>query len=173
MHTVVDNHIACLKALRGVRTGRHNRTMVYTPETIKYTARSVVKSGREGKAVSSRPQLEMSMAYPPELGGDGDGTNPEQLFSMAYGACFQGAMGIAAKELGMKIRDNVVGVAVGIGPEGDSFAISVDIEVYVPGLKISDVQKLAERTHELCPYSKATRGNVVVNLYAIENAPRL
>ena len=88
---------------------------------------------------------------------------------MGYGACFQGAMGLAGKELGIATADSVVRTTVGLGPEGESFALSVEITAVIPGVSLVDAQRLLDRTHELCPYSKATRGNVPVTVTALES----
>ena len=79
----------------------------------------------------------------------------------------RGALALAAKEVGADVSQSVVRSSVGIGPEGESFALTVKLEVYVPGLELDQVQALANRTHELCPYSKATRGNVPVEVVAV------
>ncbi|MDC4232274.1 organic hydroperoxide resistance protein [Actinomyces sp. B33] len=140
-----------------------------TPTEIAYTVTSENTGGRGGRAVTADPELALDMRAPHELGGAGGGANPEQLFAMGYGACFQGAMGLAAKELGIPTTDSVVRTRVGIGPEGDSFALAVDIEVFIPDVDLADVQRLADRAHELCPYSKATRGNVPVTVTAVSS----
>ncbi len=140
-----------------------------TPNSIAYTVTAHTTGGRGGRAVTDDPALELDMRMPPELGGPGGGANPEQLFAMGYGACFQGAMGLAGKELGISTADSVVRTTVGIGPEGESFAISVDIRAVIPGVALEDAQRLLDRTHELCPYSKATRGNVPVVVTAVES----
>ncbi|MDO5747782.1 MAG: Ohr family peroxiredoxin [Actinomycetaceae bacterium] len=146
--------------------------MTNTPESIVYSARAIVRGGRQGEGFSHNPDITLKLATPKVMGGDGEGTNPEQIFAIGYGACFQGALALASKDIGISSKDSVVGVNVGLGPEGESFAITVDIEVFVPDVAVEDVQKLADRTHELCPYSKATRGNVQVNVTAVESAPR-
>lgn len=143
-----------------------------TPEKTIYTVASVNTGGRMGRADSkdaSSPQVSLDFRVPPEMGGPGGGTNPEQLFAMGYGACFQGALGLAGKETGDDVSAALVRTTVGIGPEGDSFALTVKIEVHIPGVPVDQAQKLAERTHELCPYSKATRGNVPVEVVAVES----
>ncbi|MGO3796533.1 MAG: organic hydroperoxide resistance protein [Pauljensenia sp.] len=139
------------------------------PEKIVYTAVAESTGGRSGRAVSTDPDISLDLRTPKAMGGPGDGTNPEQLFAMGYGACFQGALGLAAKEAGVSVKDSVVRTSVGIGPEGESFAISVLLEVYIPDLPIEQVEELARRTHQLCPYSKATRGNVPVEVSAVES----
>ncbi|MGI4896316.1 MAG: Ohr family peroxiredoxin [Janthinobacterium lividum] len=141
--------------------------MTNTPEKIVYTAKVTTTGGRRGgTAVSDDGQLDVVLQAPVEMGGPGGGTNPEQLFAAGYGACFQGAMGLAAKELGLAAKDATLHVEIGFGPEGESYAITATIRAGVPGLSLEEVQKLLERTHELCPYSKATRGNVPVTLIA-------
>ena len=131
-----------------------------TPSKIAYTVTADSTGGRAG--TSSVPALGIThiMRAPKELGGPGDGANPEALFAMGYGACFQGAMGLAAKELGIDTKDSVVRTTIGLGPEGDSFALTADIKVFIPGVELDRAQALVDRAHQLCPYSKATRGNV-------------
>lgn len=146
-----------------------NGEMTNTPDKIVYSVISDNTGGRGGEAVTTDPSLTLQMRAPVEMGGPGGGANPEQLFAMGYGACFQGALGLAAKGTDVDISESKVRVTVGIGPEGESFAIAVVIEVAIPGLKLDQVQQLADRTHELCPYSKATRGNVPVRVSAVES----
>ena len=73
------------------------------------------------------------------------------------------------KELGIDTKDSVVRTTIGLGPEGDSFALTADIKVFIPGVELDRAQALVERAHELCPYSKATRGNVPVTVTAVAN----
>ena len=138
-----------------------------TPSKIAYTVTADSTGGRAG--TSSVPALGIThiMRAPKELGGPGDGANPEALFAMGYGACFQGAMGLVAKDFGLDISESVVRTTIGIGPEGSSFALTALIEVLVPGADTARVQALADKAHELCPYSKATRGNVPVEVKAV------
>ena len=138
-----------------------------TPNEIVYAVTADSTGGRAG--TSSVPALGIShvMRAPKELGGPGDGPNPEALFAMGYGACFQGAMGLVAKDFGLDISESVVRTTIGIGPEGSSFALTAVIEVLVPGADTARVQALADKAHELCPYSKATRGNVPVEVKAV------
>ncbi|SMX99923.1 peroxiredoxin, Ohr subfamily [Brevibacterium sp. 239c] len=135
-----------------------------TPESIAYTARAEVTGGRDGHGTTDDKVLDVDLRSPKEMGGPGGGTNPEQLFAVGYGACFQGAMGLAGKELGVDTSKSVVNSEVGIGKEGESFGISVKLTVTIPGADQDTAQKVVDRTHELCPYSKATRGNIPVEL---------
>ena len=137
--------------------------MTYTPEKIVYTGRATVTGGRRGgQGTTDDGQLEVDLQAPQEMGGPGGGTNPEQLFAVGYGACFTGALGLAAKAEGIDTSQATTQVAVHFGPEGESFAISVELDVSIPGVDDATAQKLVDRTHELCPYSKAVRGNVDV-----------
>lgn len=138
-----------------------------TPTRIAYSVTAQSTGGRAGRATTADPELALDLRAPVELGGPGGGANPEQLFAMGYGACFQGAMGLAAKELGIDTKDSVVRTTISLGPEGDSFALTADIKVFIPGVELDRAQALVDRAHQLCPYSKATRGNVPVTVTAV------
>ncbi|MGZ5401401.1 MAG: Ohr family peroxiredoxin [Nocardioides sp.] len=139
--------------------------MTNTLDKIVYTANATVTGGRRGgHGRTDDGQLEVDLQAPVEMGGPGGGTNPEQLFAIGYGACFTGALGLAGKAEGIDTSGATTDVSVGFGPEGDSFAISVDLAVTIPGVDDPTAQKLVDRTHELCPYSKAIRGNVPVTV---------
>ena len=138
--------------------------MTDTPEKIVYTARATVTGGRQGRATSEDGVLDLSLTAPKEMGGPGTGTNPEQLFALGYGACFQGALGMVAKKHGVDASGSTLDIAIGFGPEGGSYAITADIVATIPGVDDAVAQELADAAHEVCPYSKATRGNVPVTV---------
>ncbi|MCW2819523.1 MAG: Ohr family peroxiredoxin [Marmoricola sp.] len=138
--------------------------MTNTPEKIVYTARATVTGGRQGHATSEDGVLDLSLTAPKETGGPGTGTNPEQLFAVGYGACFQGALGLVAKKHGVDASGSTLEIAVGFGPVGDSFAITAEIVATFPGVDDAKAQELVEAAHQVCPYSKATRGNVPVTV---------
>ena len=138
--------------------------MTNTPDTIVYTARASVTGGRSGHARSEDGILDLSLTAPKETGGPGTGTNPEQLFAVGYGACFQGALGMVAKKQGVDASGSTLDIAVGFGPEGESFAVTADITATIPGVDDATAQQLVEAAHQVCPYSKATRGNVPVTV---------
>jgi lipoyl-dependent peroxiredoxin len=142
-------------------------TMTQTPSKIVYTARATAIGGRQGRSTSEDGILDVALTAPKEMGGPGTGTNPEQLFAAGYAACFQGAMGLAAKKAGVDTSDSKVTAEVGFGPEGDSYAITVDLKVAIPGVDLDTAQELADAAHQLCPYSNATRGNVPVTVTAV------
>lgn len=141
--------------------------MTNIPSKIVYTASATTTGGRQGHAVSSDGVLDLHLTAPKEMGGPGTGTNPEQLFAAGYSACFNGALMMVAKAAKVDASAAQVTVNVGFGPEGDSYAITGDIEVAIPGLELDQVQQLAEGAHQVCPYSKATRGNVPVTVKAV------
>jgi Ohr subfamily peroxiredoxin len=142
--------------------------MTQTPSKIVYTARASATGGRQGRSTSDDGLVDVALATPKEMGGPGGATNPEQLFAAGYAACFQGAMGLAAKKAGVDTSKSTVTAEVGIGPEGDSYGLAVDLKVAIPGIDLAKAQELADAAHQLCPYSKATRGNVPVTVTAVE-----
>ncbi|MCD2193927.1 organic hydroperoxide resistance protein [Actinomycetospora endophytica] len=122
---------------------------------------------RNGHVRSSDGILDEDVRMPQEMGGDGKGTNPEQLFAAGYAACFHQALKLAAGEKKVSTKDSAIDAEVGLGPEGDSFAVEVSLTAHLPGLDQETADSLVKRAHDLCPYSKATRGNVEVSLAAI------
>lgn len=137
-----------------------------SPEKILYTAEVTATGGRDGRAVSSNQVLDVALSTPRELGGaGGTGTNPEQLFAAGYSACFLGALKFAAGKARIALPpDASVTAKVGIGPIPTGFALKVDLHIGLPNLPKEQAQELAEKAHEVCPYSNATRGNVEVSL---------
>jgi osmotically inducible protein OsmC len=141
--------------------------MTQTPTKIVYTAAVTTTGGRQGHAVSSDGVLDLDLTAPKELGGPGTGTNPEQLFAAGYSACFASALMLVARKARVDASAAQVTANIGFGPEGDGYALTADLEVAVPGLELSQVQQLADAAHQVCPYSKATRGNVPVTVKAV------
>ncbi|KRE00354.1 hypothetical protein ASE63_09830 [Bosea sp. Root381] len=135
---------------------------------ILYTAHGSATGGREGKAETDTGNVKLVLNTPKELGGGGgEGTNPEQLFSMGYSACFLGALKAAARKENVKIPDDAkVSAEVGIGPrdDGQGFGIAAKLTVSVPGLDKAQVEDLVQKAHVICPYSHATKGNIDVEL---------
>ena len=141
--------------------------MTQTPTKIVYTASATTTGGRQGRAVSSDGILDLELTAPKETGGPGTGTNPEQLFAAGYSACFNSALMGVARKAKVDASAAQVTANIGFGPEGDSYAITAELQVSVPGLPVEQVQQLAEAAHQICPYSKATRGNVPVTVRAV------
>ncbi|MFE9364599.1 organic hydroperoxide resistance protein [Streptomyces sp. NPDC006978] len=129
-----------------------------------YTA-AATANGREGRAVSSDGQIDLALALPPALGGNGKGTNPEQLFAAGYAACFASAMSSVAREMKVDTKDVSVTAEVSIGKDDSGFGLAVVMRVELPEeLEGGTGRRLVEATHAYCPYSKATRGNIDVEL---------
>ena len=129
-----------------------------------YTAVATA-NGREGRAVSSDGQLDLPLAMPPALGGNGQGTNPEQLFAAGYAACFASALGLVGRQSRVDTSDVSVTAEVAIGKDETGFGLSVVIRVELPDALAGETgQLLVKQAHQVCPYSKATRGNIVVEL---------
>jgi len=101
---------------------------------------------------------------PPELGGNGNGTNPEQLFAAAYAACFHSALRGLARQAGVDAGGSTVTAQVGVGPEGDMYGLAVTLVISIPGADQEQTRELAEAAHQRSPYSRATRGNISVEL---------
>ena len=129
-----------------------------------YTAVATA-NGREGKAVSSDGQLDLALAFPPALGGDGKGTNPEQLFAAGYAACFASALGLVGRQAKVDTGEISVTAEVSIDKDETGFGLSVVLRAELPEALDNEIgRKLVEQAHGVCPYSKATRGNVPVEL---------
>lgn len=131
---------------------------------VLYTAVATA-NGRDGKAVTSDGRLDLSLAVPREMGGDGGaGTNPEQLFAAGYAACFASAIGAVARTTRQDVRDVSVTAEVGIGGDVEKgFNLAVTLRIELPD-DLENGRDLVERAHQVCPYSNATRGNVQVEL---------
>jgi len=135
------------------------------PDKVLYTAQATsTGDGRNGHVVSSDQRLDLDLALPPEMGGSGNGTNPEQLFAAGYSACFHSALRVVARRARVDPGESTVSAEVGIGPEGDAFGLIVTLIVSIPGLEREQARELAEAAHQVCPYSRATRGNISVEL---------
>jgi lipoyl-dependent peroxiredoxin len=130
-----------------------------------YTAVATATHGREGRAVSSDGRIDLALAAPVELGGNGQGSNPEQLFAAGYAACFGSALGMVGRAAKVDVSDAAVTAEVGIGKQGEGFGLKVTLRVELPG-SVDEVtgRKLVEQAHQVCPYSNATRGNIDVDL---------
>ncbi|WP_055533487.1 organic hydroperoxide resistance protein [Streptomyces graminilatus] len=130
-----------------------------------YTAVATATHGREGRAVSSDGKVDLALAMPVELGGNGAGTNPEQLFAAGYAACFGSALGLVGRGAKVDVSDAAVTAEVGIGKQGEGFALKVTLRVELPDTVDAETgRKLVEQAHQVCPYSNATRGNIEVDL---------
>jgi Ohr subfamily peroxiredoxin len=135
------------------------------PDKVLYTAEATATGdGRSGHVVSSDHRLDLDLARPAEMGGDGNGTNPEQLFAAGYSACFHNALRIAARRAGVDPGESTVTAQVGIGPEDGAYGLVATLIITIPSLDRERTRELAEAAHQVCPYSRATRGNISVEL---------
>ncbi|MGW2386749.1 organic hydroperoxide resistance protein [Streptomyces sp. NPDC001658] len=131
---------------------------------VLYTAVATAENGRDGRVATDDGTLDVVVNPPRELGGSGTGTNPEQLFAAGYSACFQGALGVVARQEKADLTGSTVTAKVGLGKNGDGFGIIVEISASIPGVDTDTARSLIEQAHQACPYSKATRGNITVTL---------
>ena len=131
-----------------------------------YTASAVsTGDGRNGHVETSDQVLVTDVRTPTEMGGPGGATNPEQLFAAGYSACFHSALREVAKQAGADVSDSEVVADVVLGDDGaGGFQLAVTLEVNLPQVSAEQAQELAEQAHQVCPYSKATRGNIEVSL---------
>jgi Ohr subfamily peroxiredoxin len=134
-----------------------------------YTAKATVTGGRaEGHGVTSDGALDVQLRPPVESGGEGGGTNPEQLFAVGYAACFEGALGVVGRreraELGEVSIDSRVSL---VSTDERGFTVAVELNVALPAITDPDqAVRIVAAAHEVCPYSNATRGNIDVTLSA-------
>ncbi|MFF0814867.1 organic hydroperoxide resistance protein [Rhodococcus sp. NPDC003318] len=136
-----------------------------------YTAEALVTGdGRNGQGRTSDGRLDLTFAIPAEMGGTGEGTNPEQLFALGYAACYLSALRMVGRQDGADVTDSAVGARVSILTlEGGGFTLDVTLEVSLPHLTREAAQELAEKTDQVCPYSNATRGNINVTILVVED----
>jgi Ohr subfamily peroxiredoxin len=132
-----------------------------------YTASATAHGARAGHVRSDNGRVDLDLAIPEELGGPGgNATNPEELFAAGYAACFQGALGAAAGKRDIDVSGSDVTARVTISDT--DYALSVELEVKIPGVDRETALKLAESAHRICPYSRATRDNIDVALSVAE-----
>ena len=135
------------------------------PEKVLYTAEATsTGDGRNGHVTSADGRIDLDLALPPEMGGSGNGANPEELFAAGYAACYHSALRAVARRTGVDVTGSTVTARVGIGPEGDAFDLVVTLEILLPNAGPEQAREAAEAAHQVCPYSRATRGNISVEL---------
>jgi Ohr subfamily peroxiredoxin len=134
-----------------------------------YTADATVTGGRvEGHGVTADGALNVQLRTPPEMGGPGGGTNPEQLFAVGYAACFESAIGVIGRRERVEVGDVSIDSRVSLVPtQSRGYSISAELRVTLP--QVNDVEqaiRIVAAAHEVCPYSNATRGNIDLRLTA-------
>src|SRR3954471_2861956 len=140
---------------------------------VLYTAAATVTGGRDqGHGRTSDGALDVQLRSPVELGGEGGGTNPEQLFAVGYAACFEGAIKAVARRQKLDADAVSIDSRVDFGPAEDrSFTIAVTLDVTLAGFEDEQAAEIVAAAHKVCRYSNATRGNIDVALSA--NGQRL
>ncbi|WP_449466795.1 organic hydroperoxide resistance protein [Stenotrophomonas humi] len=137
------------------------------PINILYATSARATGGRDGHAATLDGAVDVNLAVPKEMGGNGGGVNPEQLFATGYAACFLGALKFVASQGGPATvpADATVTSTVGIGlrPEG-GFGLEIALAINLPGVPREQAEALVAKAHEVCPYSNATRNNIDVQL---------
>jgi lipoyl-dependent peroxiredoxin len=138
---------------------------------VLYTAEATATGGRDGRARSSDGVLDLSLKPPKELGGPGgDATNPEQLFAAGYGACYLSALSLIARSQKISAKEFSVTARVDLGQTDDGgFGIGAELRCDLPNVAQEEAERLVRSAYKACPYSKATRGNIDVALYAGES----
>jgi osmotically inducible protein OsmC len=133
-----------------------------TGNNILYTALVRTVGGRQGTARSSDGRLDITLSSP---GSGGSGTNPEQLFAAGWSACFEGAMGLAARKMDITLPPGLsIEAEVNLCRNDDGYFLQATLNINVPGLQRDVAQALVDTAHKTCPYSKAIRGNVDVSI---------
>jgi osmotically inducible protein OsmC len=134
-----------------------------------YTAEATVTDGRaNGHGRTSDGALDVQLRRPKEMGGDGGGTNPEQLFAVGYAACFEGALGVVGRREHAEVGDVSIGSRVSIIPTAErGYKLAEELDVTLPQVQDPEqAARIVAAAHQVCPYSNATRGNIDVKLIA-------
>ncbi len=135
--------------------------MTENAKTI-YTAKTRTTGGRDGASRSSDGRLDIKLSSP---GSNGAGTNPEQLFAAGWSACFEGAMGLAARKMKVALpTDLAVDAEVDLCLTNGAYFLRARLDVSLPGLDRDIAREIVDAAHRTCPYSKATRGNIDVEI---------
>jgi osmotically inducible protein OsmC len=125
--------------------------------------------GRDGHVLSEDNRIDLDTRPPKELGGSGEGTNPEQLFAAAYAACFLSALHGVGKRMGVDTTGAQVSASVALVRTSDvAYGVSVELDIYTPNVPADQREQLADGAHHVCPYSNATRGNIDVKLTIVD-----
>ncbi|WP_326981416.1 organic hydroperoxide resistance protein [Chryseobacterium sp. MYb264] len=137
-------------------------TNIIQAEKVLYTGKTHTTGGREGFSKSSDGNLDIKLST---SGGSEQGTNPEQLFASGWSACFIGALGIAARKRKIRLpKETAVDAEVDLCLNDDAYFLQARLNISLPGIDNETAKSLAEEAHQTCPYSKATRGNILVTL---------
>jgi Ohr subfamily peroxiredoxin len=131
-------------------------------EKVLYIARTHTTGGREGASRSNDGRLDVKLSSP---GAPGIGTNPEQLFAAGWSACFEGAMGLAARKMKVTLPpETAIDAEVDLNLADGAYFLRARLNVSVPGVDRDVAQAIVDAAHQTCPYSKAVRGNIDVTI---------
>ena len=136
-------------------------------ENVLYTARAHNTGGRDGRAVADDGFPDLVVKPPKALGGpdNPEATNPEELFALGFGACYLSALSLVARSQKISAKAFEIDSRVDLVQEGDGFAVAVELHGTLPGVEPEQAAELMRTAHTVCPYSKATRGNIDVRLF--------
>lgn len=134
-------------------------------EKLIYTAKAHITGGRDGAGRTSDGRLDVKLSSP---GGPGAGTNPEQLFAVGWSACFIGAMKVAAGKMKLTLPpDTAIDAEVDLGTSAGNYGLAARLNVHLPGVERGAARALVDAAHQICPYSRATRGNIEVAINVV------
>jgi len=134
-------------------------------EKLLYTAKAHTTGGRDGASRTSDGRLDVKLSSP---GGPGGGTNPEQLFAAGWSACFIGAMKVAAGKMKVALPpETAIDAEVDLGLSEGNYTLAARLNVSLPGVSRETAQSLVDAAHQICPYSRATRGNIDVAIRVV------
>jgi Ohr subfamily peroxiredoxin len=140
-------------------------TDTLTQDKVVYTARTRTTGGREGQSRSDDGRLQVTLDRP---GTEGSGTNPEQLFAAGWSACFEGAMAVAAGKRKVKLpADTTLDAEIDLRSGDSGYSLAARLKVRIPGMDDATAQAIVDDAHQICPYSKATRGNIDVTVSVV------
>jgi osmotically inducible protein OsmC len=134
-----------------------------------YEATATAWGGREGRAASEDGRVDLQLSIPKGMGGDdGPGTNPEQLFATGYAACFHSALKLVARQQKVDVTDSAVSVTISLTPTDGGLDLGAKIHAQIDGVDRATAQGLLDAAHAVCPYSRATRGNITQEVSLID-----
>jgi Ohr subfamily peroxiredoxin len=136
-----------------------------------YTTQATATGGRNGQVKSENGIVALEVRYPKALGGANDDyANPEMLFAAGYSACFDSALNLVIKKENIQTGETTVTASVSIGQnDAGGFGLEATLRATIPGVTLAVAQELIEKAHQVCPYSNATRGNMLVTLTVSNN----
>jgi Ohr subfamily peroxiredoxin len=142
--------------------------MTVIPDKIVYTAEATSTGGRVGRGKTADGKIDLVLDKPVEMGGKGEGANPEQLFAIGYSACFLGALKFVAGKENVTVPDDAsITARVSFGPIPNGFGLQIELRASLPGVDHAVAEDLVQKAHIVCPYSNATRNNVEVTLTVV------